>query len=50
MKRKEVEAKADELGISRGTFRKIISGVTENPRYNTVRAIESYYERTQETA
>ena len=47
-KRKEVEARADEMNVPRGTLRKIVSGATENPRYHTVLAILADYERRED--
>jgi hypothetical protein len=47
-KRSEIEAFADDIGVPRGTFRKIVSRETPNPRYSTVRAIEAYYERREQ--
>ncbi len=43
--RPEIEAIADEMGVPRGTLRKIVSGATENPRYSTVERIRAYVER-----
>jgi transcriptional regulator with XRE-family HTH domain len=44
-KRGRIEELADAMAISRSTFRKIISGETRNPRYDTVQKIESFRRR-----
>lgn len=33
------------MGIPRGTFRKIVSGETPNPRWDNVQKIQAHYER-----
>lgn len=46
--RPEIERVADEMGVPRGTLRKIVSGVTTNPRYLTVERIRAYLSRRRD--
>jgi transcriptional regulator with XRE-family HTH domain len=44
-KKSQIEALAVDMGIPKGTLTKIVNGQTPNPRYRTVKAIQSYYDR-----
>jgi transcriptional regulator with XRE-family HTH domain len=45
LKTVQVEALAVDMGVPPGTLLKIANGTTTSPRYDTVKAIQAYYDR-----